>query len=217
MQLLLPTLPWPAWLRPMELRIDVQLPADNIEADLARLHERLRTRGDAVNAARRLPGSPVPGFTLWHREADGEHYVYVEDNVQCRLAGCTVFNRLVELDRRADRCLRAPHSKYARAYQRRGLASAVYRWGLDAGMCLITGARQSPSAHALWHALARDYPLAHVHLQDKALRYLGSAVEEPVLQDFHTRMVLLGAGWDADRFVREAARAGADCALTGPG
>jgi hypothetical protein len=199
----------------MELRIDVQLPADNVEADLACLYERMQTRGDAMHAVRRL-AHPLPGFTLWHREADGEHYVYVEDTAQRRLAGCTVFNRLVELDRRADRCLRAPHSKYARMYQRRGLASAVYRWGLDAGMCLITGARQSPGAHALWHALARERPLVYVHLKEKALRFLGDAVEAPVLEDFHTRMVLLGDGWSPDRFVHQAAR-GAACALTGSG
>jgi len=29
-----------------------------------------------------------------------------------RLAGTTVFNRLVELNRRADRHLRSPHSRY---------------------------------------------------------------------------------------------------------
>jgi hypothetical protein len=176
----------------------------------------MRTRGGALQGVRRLD-PPLPGFALWHREADGEHYVYVEDTARQRLAGCTVFNRLVEVDRRADRCLRAPHSKYARMYQRRGLASAVYRWGLDAGMCLITGARQSPGAHALWHALAREYPLAFVRLQDKALRYLGCAVEPLVLEDFHTRMVLLGAGWTPERFVRQAACAEAPLALTGSG
>ena len=100
-----------------------------------------------------------------YREADGEWYVYVEDLQRRRLAGYTVFNRLVELDRRADRHLRAPHSRYDTPYQRRGLASAVYRWALQEGWCLVSGARQSPGAHALWHQLC---PAARLGLRGSA-------------------------------------------------
>lgn len=194
--------PW--FSRPMELRIDVHLPPDDIEADLERLYGRIRSPGDALHGMPRMD-SGMPGLVLRHRQADGEHYVYVEDVVQRRLAGYTVFNRLIELDRRADRCLRGPHSKYAKPYQRRGIASAVYKWGLDAGLCLITGARQSVGAHGLWRALAGRYPLIYVQLHNKELRYLGQEVDKAVLDDFDTRMVLLGRNWTPARFVAEAA------------
>lgn len=181
-------------LRAIELRIDVEHAPDALEAELQALYDRLYLPGDCLHGIAATP-SAQPGLVLRYREADGEYYFYVEDTVRRRLAGYTVFNRLVELDRRADRHLRAPHSKFAPPYQRRGLASAIYRSYLDAGHCLITGARQSPGAHALWHALAADYERGYVELRDKALRYLGSDVTEPVLEDLHTRMVLLGRGW----------------------
>lgn len=100
----------------------------------------------------------------------------------------------------ADRCVRAPHSSFAEAYQRRGLASTLYRWGLGAGLCLISGARQSPAAHALWHALARNHELGCVRLRDKTLTYLGTSLPPDVLNDLHTRLLLLGKGWTLARF-----------------
>lgn len=190
----------PRWIsRLTELRIDVQHGQERLDGEFDTLHDRLHTPGD------RLHGIPAvstgdPDLVIRHREADGEFYVYVEDVRHRRLAGYTVFNRLIEVQRRADRYVRAPHSKYDAHYRRRGLATAVYRWGLDAGLCLLTGARQSPAAHALWHSLARHYTLGHVDLRDKTLTWLGAAVPPPVLDDLHTRMVLLGKGWSVARF-----------------
>src|SRR5690606_31500950 len=133
-----------------------------------------------------------PGLVFHYREADGEHYVYVEDPARRCLAGYTVFNRLVELDRRADRHLRAPHSKYAPGYQRRGIATALYRWWLASGRCLISGARQSPAANALWHSLAAHHGLVYVELREKVLRHLGLHIDERLRLELHTRMLLLG-------------------------
>lgn len=181
-------------LRAIELRIDVDHAPDALEAELQTLYDRLYQPGDCLHGIAATP-SALPGLVVRFREADGEYYFYVEDTVRRLLAGYTVFNRLVELDRRADRHLRAPHSKFAPPYQRRGLASAIYRRYLDAGHCLITGARQSLGAHALWHALAADYERGYVELRDKALRDLGPQVSETVRDDLHTRMVLLGRGW----------------------
>ena len=192
-----------------ELRIDVRLPADSVEAELDRVQSRLRAAGRSLGAMRTLD-LRLPDLVFRHREADGEHYVYVQDLSNGRLAGCTVFNRLIELDRRADRLLRSPHSKYARHYQRRGIASAVYRWALDQGMCLISGPRQSTGAHALWQSLARRHPLEHVSLKDKALHCLGRDIDGATLEDFHTRMVLLGRGWDLQTFLRESRAAAPD-------
>lgn len=186
----------------MELRIDVELPAEAVDADLRRLQRRLRTPGDALHRCATLP-SGLPGLVLRHREADGEHYVYVQDTTLDRLAGFTVFNRLIELDRRADRHLRAPHSQYDAAYQRRGLATAVYRWALGSGMCLMSGARQSPGAHALWLRLGRDYTTGFVDLREKRLSYLGDEVDDDTLSQLHTRMFMLGAGWTFERFSSE--------------
>ena len=180
------------------MRVDVQLPAPMVEAELRRLYRRLYTPGDSLHGIATLPLA-LPGLACRHRVADGEHYVYVEDLAQGRLAGYTVFNRLIELDRRADPYLRGPHSRYAEGYQRRGIATAVYEWALSTGMCLITGPRQSVGAHALWDALARRHPRAYVQLRDKVLRLLGPEVTPQERDDFHTRMVMLGAGWDFAR------------------
>ncbi|MBY4895941.1 N-acetyltransferase [Cupriavidus sp. AU9028] len=188
-------------LRTLELRIDVEHGQEELEAELRALHERLHCRGDPLcGIAVRDCG--VPGFAVRYREADGEYYCYVEDVASARLAGYTVFNRLIEVDRRADRHLRAPHSKFAPAYQRRGLATALYRWYLDTGRCLISGARQSPGAHALWQSLGTHYPAGYVQVRDKQMRWLGKDVPPAVLNDLHTRMVLLGNGWSVARLAR---------------
>ena len=177
----------------MELRIDVQPSPDNIEAELEALYRRMAAPGDALAGLSRLR-SPLPGFAFRHREADGEHYVYVEDVLRKRLAGYTVFNRLVEVNRRVDPYVRGPHSKYAPAYQRRGIATAVYQWGLESGFCLISGARQSQAAHALWRSLGRRYPLGYVALRDKEVRFLGMEVQRATREDLHTRLILFGRG-----------------------
>lgn len=194
-----PTLPcvlrplW-RWLAPLGLRIDVEHGSDDIERELDTLYERMHTPGTPLHGMAFDDGT-LPGFRLHTREADGEIYVYVEDVAARRFAGCTVFNRLIELDKRADRILRAPHSKYAAGYQRRGLASAVYQHALDGGMCLMSGARQSAGAHALWQSLAARYASGYVEVCDKRLRYLGDAIDGDVRDALHTRRVLLGAGW----------------------
>ncbi|MOA40680.1 hypothetical protein D3C78_1625770 [compost metagenome] len=113
-----------------------------------------------------------------------------------------MFNRLIEVGRRADPYVRAPHSKYAEPYQGMGLATAVYRWGLDAGLCIISGARQSAGAHRLWMRLARDYELGYVGVRRKQLSYLGTSVRPGVLEDLHTRMILLGKGWSLGDYMR---------------
>ena len=117
-----------------------------------------------------------------------------------------MFNRLIELDRRADRHLRAPHSRYRAAYQRRGLAGALYRWALrESGWCLISGARQSEGAHALWLALSREHDWGYVDLRHKRLQALGRALDGPQQrEDLHTRCLLLGRGWSWAGLARHA-------------
>jgi hypothetical protein len=194
------------------MRIDVRHPSEDIERELASLHARLHRPSDRLHGMTTI-ATDASHLRLRIREADGEYYVYVEDTARRRLAGYTVFNRLIELGRRLDRHLRAPHSKYAPDYQRCGLASGIYRWALDGGQCLLSGARQSAAAHALWQALGRSYGLGYVDLRDKRLRFLGRDVSEAVRDDLHTRMLLLGRGWSVDRM---ASLAGIEAVAGGP-
>lgn len=184
----------------MELRIDVNHGPDELANEFDSIYDRMNRPRDRLHDMPEVK-TDIPGLMLRYREADGEYYVYLVDVVRNRLAGYTVFNRLIELGRRADPYARAPHSKYAAPYQGCGLASSVYRWALDAGLCLMSGARQSPGAHALWRSLAKDYELGYVDLRRKRLSYLGAEVSEPVLNDLHTRMVMLGRGWSLERYV----------------
>lgn len=181
----------------VKMRIDVYHQPAELEAELDVLYQRIHTPGDLLHGLPQVETSDS-SLVFRYREADGEYYVYVEDIAARCLAGYTVFNRLVELSRRADPHLRAPHSKYAPAWQRRGIATAVYRWGLDAGLCLISGARQSTGANALWYALAKQHDLIFVELRNKELRCLGREVSTAIHDDLHTRMVLLGGGWSME-------------------
>jgi hypothetical protein len=179
----------------LELRIDVQLPPSEVEKELDAINRRLHRPGDALYD---LPTLDItfPGLRFRYRVADGEHYIYVEDVKRGCLAGYTIFNRLIELNRRQDKHLRATHSKYAAPYQRRGIATAIYRWWLDGGHSLISGARQSSGAHALWRSLGKHYELVYVDLRDKKLRCLGARVSSRVRDDLHTRLLLVGSGLD---------------------
>ena len=190
----------PPW---MALRIDVQRPDESIESELDTLYRRLHTAADPLAACTARPG-PRPGLVWRHREADGEHYVYVEDTARGCLAGYTVFNRLIEVDRRTDPHVRAPHSRYAPAYQRRGIATAVYEWGLGQGLCLVSGARQSAGAHALWLALGRRFQLGYVALRQRRMHYLGPEPAPALRDDLNTRLILLGGDWSLDRLQASA-------------
>ncbi|MDD3326803.1 MAG: hypothetical protein PHW25_06940 [Zoogloea sp.] len=199
----LPPLPWLTgffmrWPPRLELRIDVQRPDESIERELDTLHRRLHTAADPLATCATLPGR-LPGLVWRHREADGEHYVYVEDSARGCLAGYTVFNRLIEVDRRTAPHVRAPHSRYAPAYQRRGIATAVYEWGLEQGFCLVSGARQSAGAHALWLALGRRFQLGYVALHARRMHYLGAQPPAALRDDLSTRLLLIGPGWSLER------------------
>lgn len=183
-----------------ELRIDVMLPL--VEGELEAIYERLYQPGSKLHGLQRRPLHD-PQFQLHWREADGEWFAYLEDCANRCLAGYTVFNRLVEVDRRTDRHVRSPHSRFAPQYQRRGLASAVYRQVLDAGTCLVSGARQSPGAHGLWNHLARRYDSRYVGITPaKSLRHLGCEVEPALMDQLSTRRMLMGAGWTLQAFAQ---------------
>ena len=158
------------------------------------LYHRTLSAGAALHGLPAFGLPRDPQLKVHIREADGEFYAYVEDLQERRLAGCTVFNRLIEVDRRADRHLRSPHSRYLAQYQRRGIATAVYDWALGTGICLMTGARQSAGAHALWRKPAQRYEAGFVGLRDRRLTYLGRDVGPNDLDRLETRMFLLAPG-----------------------
>jgi hypothetical protein len=86
--------------------------------------------------------------------------------------------------------VRAPHSRYDTGYQRRGLATAVYRWALGRGTCLVSGACQSPGAYALWRSLARHYETGFVDLRQKTMVSMGHEVLPPTREALPVRMAL---------------------------
>jgi hypothetical protein len=181
----------------MDLSVDVQWSAASVEDELISLHARLLRTG-LLKSGTGIITTQLPGLILRHREADGEHYIYVEDVARGCLAGYTVFNRLIEVDRRMDPFVRAPHSKYAGEYQRRGIATAVYEWALRQGYCLVSGARQSQSAHALWRSLATRHRLEYIEIRNKCIHLLAPPVDSLTRDRLQTRMVLLGEGWEVD-------------------
>lgn len=182
------------------MRIDVDLPIQELESDLARFYQRMQTPGDGLHGLPVIPMA-LPGLVCRYREVAGEFFLYLEDPARRRLAGCAVFNRTLDVDRRAERYLRSPHTRLGAGYQRRGLATALYTWALEAGLCLISGPRQSVGAHRLWQALSLAHEFHHVHLRDKQLQHLGPDVSAPAFEAFGTRLLLLGAGWSLDRFL----------------
>lgn len=184
------------------MRIDVNYTAAQIDDELAALQHRLRDQATQLQPVRHT--ARLPGFAARFRCTDGSVFVYVEDLAQRRLAGYTVFRRLDGLDRRSRGAVLSPHSKFAPAYQRRGLASHVYGWMLDGGVCLVSGARQSPAAHALWRSIGRRRHLGFVRCSRRSLRYLGADAPPDAFDDLDTRMVLWGDDWCAERFDRLA-------------
>jgi hypothetical protein len=175
------------------MRIDVDLDHRDMEADLAALYGRLRLRGDTLVT---LPifAPSAPGLVFRYREVDGAFYVYAEDPARGVLAGCTVFNRVAELDAKVGRFVRSPHSRYAREYRRKGVASALYQWALGAGLCLVSGPRQSVGAYRLWESLADFNEMKFVLLIDRRLQLMDTTFDRRDLEELEARMLLSGAG-----------------------
>ena len=197
---------WGQWLA--ELRIDVDLSGRDIQREFDALHERIRTNHRTRDAMQPLP-LHLHGLVLRMREADGEVFVYAIDPLRNRIVAYTVFNRLVEVDRHTDRHLRAPHTKVAHGYRRMGIATAIYRWWLDSGRNLMTGARQSAGAHGLWMSLARDYTLVAVRIAEhKRVQQLPLPPPPGFFDALDTRLVLVGRDCRLADFVQPSTRKG---------
>lgn len=188
----------PPWAHQLaELRIDVHLPDTRIESELEALELRSAVWKPQCEALPRLAGLPLR-LKVMVRVAGGEHFVYVVDVLSQRVVACVTMNRLSDLGHPANGHFRAPHTKVSMSHRRRGIASGVYRWWLDSGACLMTGARQSPAARGLWLAMSRHYPLSYVWLENKRLFPLGDVPPAGVLDRLNVRAVLLGQGATLD-------------------
>ena len=193
---------WAQWLT--ELRIDVDLSGRDIQREFEALYDRIRTNHRTRDAMRPLP-LHLHELVFRLREADGEYFVYAIDPLRNRVVAYTVFNRLVEVNRHTDRHLRAPHTKVAHGYRRMGIATAIYRWWLDSGRCLMTGARQSAGAHGLWMALARDYELAAARIDThKRVQQLPLPPPPGFFNALDTRLVLVGRDCRLADFMQHA-------------
>lgn len=188
------------------MRIDVNLDHRDMDDELARLQAR-QCREVGTRSAPTVFATHEAGFTFSCKEVDGEFHVQVEDRARGALAGCTVFQRVPEVSRQTGRPMRSPHSRYATPYRRRGLATVVYRWALDSGLCLVSGPRQSPAAFGLWQSLAASYAHAFVQVGEKGLRIISPAEAAARLGELDTRMLLLGCGWTARRLAMLAVTA----------
>ena len=74
------------------------------------------------------------------------------------------------------------------------------RGHFSAGTCLMTGARQSAGAHALWRKLTSRHGSGFAAIDGRKLIYLGNQVTPRQLDRLETRMFLLGEGWSLERF-----------------
>lgn len=202
------TAPWwlPPWTRQRtELRVDVHLPEDRIESELEALNRRIDVWRPRCEELVRPPGLP-PHLRVLIRVGGGEHFVYVLNVLTQRVVACVTLNHLSDVGRPASHHFRAPHTKVSVHHRRRGIASAIYRWWLDSGQSLMTGARQSPAARGLWLAMARHYPLTYVWLENKCVYPLDETPPAAVLDRLNVRAVLLGRGQSLDTWLAQRQR-----------
>jgi hypothetical protein len=182
------------------VRIDVIRDNTTLNNELDALYPNC-LREAAVDGTIFLPHLGHTPFPRYRRTAGKETYIYIEDPSKRWLAGTTSFNRVIGLDRRLDQHIRSPHSRFREPYQRNGLAKRIYLEALDAGLCLLSSARQSPAALQLWRSLGRQYPLHHVQIQGKCLVDLGRSIEWKTVELLDTRLLLCGAGWSIERLL----------------
>lgn len=182
------------------MRIDVDRGGTRLEAELDALYPHC-LKNAAADGTIFLPELHDSPLSRYRRTADGETFLYIEDPEKRWLAGSISLNRVTGMDRRLDRFIRSPHSRLREPYQCQGLATRLYLEALNAGLCLLSGARQSPGALQLWRSLSEYYPLHHVRLEGKLLVDLGRSIEWRTFEDLHTRLLLCGAGWSANQLL----------------
>ncbi|MDT4865606.1 hypothetical protein FQZ97_1004170 [compost metagenome] len=92
----------------------------------------------------------------------------------------------------------------------------MYEWALGQGFCLISGARQSQGANALWQSLAMRHRLEYIEIRDKRINFLGSQVDQVTRDNLQTRMLMLGSGRDVDSWRRTVSQGGGSVSAVNP-
>lgn len=179
------------------MRLDVCITGAEIEADLAAVQLRMSTGRYPLES---LPTMAIdfPGVEFRVRELGTEQRIFSLDAATGRLIGYSVFDILPEGGRSFHGSVRSPHSRYAPQYQGRGIATAVYSWMLAQGRILVSGARQSAGAYALWRSLGRRIVLELVRVRRNEISPVAIGEDDPRFFELDVRL-RLGQSADAMR------------------
>lgn len=171
------------------MRFDVRVSNAEIERDLADMQARMARGPHALSSLPRLD-LRFPGVEFRVRTIGHEQRVYSVDARDGRLVGYSVFDILPEGSRRLHGSVRSVHSRYAQGYQGRGIATAIYSHVLAQGFVLVSGARQSRAAYALWKSLGRRTRFEIVRVSRELIEPLAISERDERFHDLDVRLRL---------------------------
>ncbi len=171
------------------MRFDVRVSNKEIELELANLQARMASGRHALVNLPRMD-MPFPDIEFRVRKIAREQRVYALDTGTGLLVGYSVFDILPEGSRRLHGTVRSVHSRYAAAYQGRGIATALYTKVLSDGFVLVSGARQSRAAYALWKSLGRRMRFNVVKVTPEAIEPLRISERDVRFHDLDVRLQL---------------------------
>lgn len=171
------------------MRFDVRITNEQIEQELTALQARM---AHGRHALMKLPvlDMQFPDIEFRVRKIAREQRVYAIDTRCQRLIGYSVFDILPEGSRKLHGTVRSVHSRYAMDYQGRGIATALYTKVLSDGFVLVSGARQSRAAYALWKSLGRRMKFNIVRISPQAIEPLPISERDDRFQDLDVRLQL---------------------------
>ncbi len=171
------------------MRFDVRISSEQIERELATMQERMACGPYALPA---LPKFDLcfSGMEFRVRRIAREQRVYAIDVRTRKLVGYSFFDILPEGSRRFHRTVRSAHSRYLPPYQGRGIATAIYSKILSDGFVLVSGARQSRAAYALWKALGRHMHFEIVQVRPETIEPLAISERDTRFLDLDVRLRL---------------------------
>lgn len=173
------------------MRFDVRVHNEDIERELADMQARMERGRHALSSLPRFD-LHFHGMEFRVRRIAHEQRVFAIDSGNGRLVGYSVFDILPEGARRYRGSVRSVHSRYAAPYQGRGIASAVYARVLSQGFVLVSGARQSRAAYALWKSLGRRMRFEIVRVSADAIEPLAISENDARFSDLDVRLRLGG-------------------------
>ncbi|HLU03372.1 MAG TPA: N-acetyltransferase [Advenella sp.] len=171
------------------MRFDVSISNEQIEQELADMQARM-ARGRHALGNLPLMQMQFPDMEFRVRKIAREQRVYAIDTRTGLLVGYSVFDILPEGSRRLHSTVRSVHSRYAAPYQGRGIASALYTKVLSDGFVLVSGARQSRAAYALWKSLGRRMRFDVVKITPETIEPLKISERDNRFHDLDVRLQL---------------------------